>query len=253
MKTVKKLTAILLSIALLTALFILPAAAEEAAPIELPKPAVTVTAADGDIVNELALDFTPDDAAAPLPFDSTDLDKAITLYVYRTLGGGYASSSLTLNPKAYDAATGVLTVWLTDVDGNPGFKLHDAQVTVNGELITLFSFRLQFPEGLLTGSEGLCSAASECDCGELHDVPGLPVRTLDELSFPTWPIDLYNRIADKTNSKVIRTIAAVMAVTPIMLFRWSSFRHVFVAVSESIALYNHVDPNYLQLISKLFK
>ena len=78
MKSIQKNTAFFLCLAVLTALCILPAAAEEA-PIELPKPAVTATAVDGDTVNELALDFTSDDAAAPLPFDSADLGKTITL------------------------------------------------------------------------------------------------------------------------------------------------------------------------------
>lgn len=283
MKTLKKLTAILLSVATLTTLFIQPAAAADSANtftaetacladgdhlcvaeckdaaeealIELPKPVITVTAADGDTVNELALDFTPDDAAVPLRFDSADLGKTITLIVYGTLGD-YNFDPLTLNPKAFDAATGVLTVSLLDVDGKQGFKLHEAEVTVNGDVLTLFSFRLKFPEGLLTGSEGLRSAASEYDCGALRDVTGIPVRTLGEISYPTWLIDLFHRIVDKTDSEAIHTIAGVIIVTPIFLFGLFGFGRVAFKLYESYALYHHVDPNYFLpywLASKLFK
>lgn len=253
MKAQKRLTAILLSFAILSALFILPAAAEES-PIELPKPNVAVTSISDEDVCELSLDFTPDEAASPMLLDCADMDKRITLCVYsESVTSKFAEFNL--KPQSFNAETGVLTVWLLNRNGQIGFPLHDLVFLFDNEKTSFLSFELHIPDGLLYSSQNdmLRSVESSFACGHLCDVEGMPIRICSNIHVSSWPGTLYSRLTDKIRSGAVKNIVLLLIFTPVFLGQLPAFWDVARTSFQSYVLYSGLDLAIINLVKALVR
>ncbi|MBQ7545866.1 MAG: hypothetical protein IJT41_02730 [Clostridia bacterium] len=270
MKTMKKLTAILLVIATLTALFILPAAAADGTgasvaeshyfmgtaenmKIELPKPNVTVTNAEGETVYELALDFTPDGTSEPMLLDCADLSKIIALHVYYD-GVSTNFKDLFLKPKTFNAETGVLTVSLLNYAGEAGFLLHDLVFTFDGKAESMFLFDLKIPVGLLYSSQdaSLQSAESSYACGYLCDVDGMPIR-IGAVFTTALPhlTPLYSRIPDGIRRIIPETVFIVLLSLPLFIIQLPAVIRSARALHQSFFIYSEIELAFRILLTAL--
>lgn len=189
MKSLKRLTAILLSIAMLTTLFIMPAAAEDAQ-IELNRPSITVTKAQGDTVSEMTLDFTPAwmGAENAMSLDCADFGKKLTFFVDMN---AVRIAEFLLQPTAYDAETGVLTVSVLNKDGRIGAPLYDVGYIKNHILHSIYTYSLSIPEGLLYNSvdrsvnaQKYIEGTKHNDRDKLASIDGMPQRMSYDLEMP---------------------------------------------------------------------
>lgn len=225
MKTMKRALALLLCVCMLTGTLVLTGAAEDKQQIELNQPVVTVTKADGLKVFELKLDFYPDEnaesAAAPVFTDYNKDAKIDGKVVWASSSGkGTAISTFTAQPVAWDAEDGVLTVSLSDANGNAGTKLFVLRQTPmyeasneNVQLLVdqyrdmlpdMLSFVFDFPQGLLQGDGAENAAAGfEILGNAIQNIPAMEVKVYGNGIFKRldriidWGFKLANKYVEK--------------------------------------------------------
>ncbi|MBQ7545865.1 MAG: hypothetical protein IJT41_02725 [Clostridia bacterium] len=185
------------------------------AEIRMVSPAITVTKADGELVREMTLDFSAQVYNdTPMYLDCADLSKALTFSV--RFSGLLNVAEITLQPTAYDAEAGVLTVSVRNAQGQEGCTLFDCGLTVDDRPLTVYNYRLRAPGGMFFSSRNEKIRSAEISSGGfLSSIEGVPVRICAELSVPSW----ITALGDKMTERFHCVYAAAPIAIAYLLFR----------------------------------
>jgi hypothetical protein len=206
------------------------------AEIKMYAPALKVLKADGDRVTEMALDFSTARSDAPMIFDSVDFSKTLTFTV--RLFGILQITTITLQPTAYDAATGILTVSVQDKNGQEGCTLFDFGATIEGSLLTTYLYHLQVPAGMFFSSRNEKIRSAEIACSSsLSSIEGLSVRIAAAIEFPSWLLKLGEKAAKNIHSAHESIPFLIFIGVPILLSQFFPLMHLDAALFRSLKDY----------------
>jgi SAM-dependent methyltransferase len=177
-------------------------------------PSITVTKADGEVIREMTLDLSPDATDAPMFLDCADVSKTITFSV--RFSSFLDVAEITLQPTAYDAETGILTVSVLGAEGQEGCTLFDCGAIMNGYPMSVYLYRLQIPAGMFFNSRN--EKIRNAETGRsyyLRSIENMPFRTVAELRTPSWIRSLENKTAEIFHSE-----KAADAIAFVYLLSW---------------------------------
>lgn len=204
--------------------------------IELCKPTVTVTECEGETVRTMTLDFSFAQTSAPMFLDSVDLSQTLPFSVR------YAADTLaeiTLQPTAYDAETGVLTVSVRDGKGQEGVQLHDLISLANGTVMPEYRYCLTIPGGFFTDSrnEKVRNKAACFEDDYLYDIDGMPYRIGMDWNVPAGAAKLYARLRNTADFSDASCLVKNAFGFLIFVFSLPTLLQFWISLAESLASY----------------